>query len=101
MLVFGSANVHEAVQDYSSVAFHERWLLRFYDLYLKGKATGWDRAPGVRWFVGGSGALREAEDWPPPAVETRALYLQPTGDASVTSLNGCVAAIAAGRRALN
>ncbi len=87
LLVFGSANVHEAVQDYSSVAFHERWLLPFYDLYLKDKPTGWAQTPNVRWFVGGSGELREADTWPPPAVKTAVLYLRDASDGSVTSLN--------------
>ena len=61
LLVFGSANVHAAVQDFSSVGFHEKWLLPFYDHYLKGRDTGWDREPAVRWYVGGTNELRCAD----------------------------------------
>ena len=37
LLVFGSSDLYAAVADYSSVAFHEKYLLPFYDCYLKGK----------------------------------------------------------------
>lgn len=87
LLVFGSANVQAAVQDFSSVGFHERYLLAFYDHYLKGLDTGWERVPDVRWFVSGTDEMRTAEAWPPPAAQWRTWYLAngPTG--SVRSLN--------------
>lgn len=50
LLVFGSANVQAAVQDFSSVGFHARYLLPFYDRYLKGIDTGWECVPDVRWL---------------------------------------------------
>ncbi len=87
LLVFGSANVHAAVQDFSSVAFHERWLLPFYDHYLKGRDTSWQREPTVRWYVGGSGELRAAEDWPPKHIRYRSLYLRKGRSGAVASLN--------------
>ena len=87
LLVFGSANVHAAVQDYSSVAFHERWLLPFYDHYLKDKRTDWEATQPVRWFVGGSGVLRDAAAWPPSAVRHVEFYLHRIGAGSVSSLN--------------
>ena len=87
MLVFGSANVHEAVQAFSSIEFHEKWLLPFYDLYLKGKATGWEREPAVRWYVGGTSELRSDVQWPPTGIGYRTFYLGKGPSGSVTSLN--------------
>ncbi len=87
LLVFGSANVQAAVQDFSSVGFHERYLLPFYDHYLKGRDTGWDHVPDVRWFVGGTEEMRTADAWPPSAVRWRTWYLASGPTGSVRSLN--------------
>jgi uncharacterized protein len=87
LLVFGSANVHEAVQDFSSIGFHEKWLLPFYDLYLKGKATGWQGEPAVRWFVGGTSELRSDTQWPPRDLVYRTFHLRKGPSGGVTSLN--------------
>ncbi len=87
LLVFGSASVHEAVQDFSSIGFHQKWLLPFYDFHLKGKATGWDREPAVRWYVGGTGELRSDTQWPPSDIRYRTFHLRKSPSASVTSLN--------------
>lgn len=87
LLVFGSANVHAAVQDFSSVAFHEKWLLPFYDRYLKGNDTGWEKEPDVRWFVGGSNDVRSDAEWPPRGIRYRELYLRKGPAGAVASLN--------------
>ena len=91
MLVFGSANLHAAVQDYSSIAFHEKYLLPFYDRYLKGKETSYEAEPAVRWFASGANELRTANDWPPEDINYKTYYLAKSGRegsaASVTSLN--------------
>jgi len=87
LLVFGSANVHAAVQDFSSVAFHEKYLLPFYDRYLKGKDTGYEAEPGVRWFASGAEGLRSAASWPPGDVAYRTYYLAAGPTGSVASLN--------------
>ena len=87
LLVFGSANLHEAVQAFSSIGFHEKWLLPFYDLHLKGKANGWEREPSVRWYVGGSGELRSDTQWPPAGIHYRTYHLRKGPSGSVTSLN--------------
>jgi putative CocE/NonD family hydrolase len=88
LLVFGSANVHEAVQDFSSIGFHEKWLLPFYDRWLKDKATTWDKEPAVRWYVTGSNGLtRTARTWPPREAKYQTWHLRSKGQGSVTSLN--------------
>ncbi len=87
LLVFSSANVQEAVQDYSSVAFHERYLLPFYDRYLKGLATDYETQPAVRYFAAGVKELRSADEWPPADVVRKTYYLRKGKSGSVTSLN--------------
>lgn len=87
LLVFSSANLQQAVQDYSSVAFHEKYLLPFYDRYLKGVETNYESQPTVRYFSSGATELRTADAWPPRDVEVKSLYLQSGPTGSVTSLN--------------
>lgn len=87
LMVFSSANVQQAVQDYSSVEFHEKYLLPFYDRYLKGLATSYDSEPPVRYFASGASELRTAQQWPPSDVQHRELFLQPGPSGSVHSLN--------------
>ena len=91
LLVFGSANLHAAVQDYSSIAFHERYLLPFYDRYLKGKQTAYEAEPAVRWFASGATQQRTANAWPPEDIDYRTYYLVKAESGGpgggVTSLN--------------
>ncbi len=91
LLVFSSANLQQAVQDYSSIAFHERYPLPFYDRYLKGQDTGYEALPDVRYFASGVSDLRTADTWPPRDIRIKALYLHAGPSGSVTSLNdGCL-----------
>jgi uncharacterized protein len=87
LLVFGSSNLYAAVADYSSVAFHEKYLLPFYDCYLKGRKTSYLDEPAVRYFVTGADRFESARTWPPRGVDYTPFYLArgPTG--SVASLN--------------
>ncbi len=87
LLVFSSANVQDAVQDYSSVAFHKEYLLPFYDRYLKGLETSYESQPPVRYFPGGSRALRTAQAWPPKDSYPKVFYLTAGPTGSVQSLN--------------
>jgi hypothetical protein len=87
LLVFGSSNLYAAVADYSSVAFHEKYLLPFYDCYLKGKRTPWLDEPDVRYFVTGADRFESADAWPPRRIEHRPFYLSGAKSGSVTSLN--------------
>ncbi len=87
LLVFGSANVYEAVQDFSSVDFHEKFLLPFYNRYLKGLDTSYEAEPAVRYFLGGTSEMRSAGAWPPKDIAYRAMYLGAGPTGSVTSLN--------------
>ncbi len=67
--------------DYTATGGFDHWahMIRWFDFHLKGKSSGVDKDPPVRYFVMGSNVWREARDWPVPASET-AFYLQPGGE---------------------
>jgi len=56
-------------------------MIRWFDYHLKGKATGVDRDPPVRYYVMGENIWREARDWPPPSTPTP-YYLEAGGGLS-------------------
>jgi uncharacterized protein len=87
LLVFGSSDVYAAVADYSSIAFHEKYLLPFYDCYLKGKRTSYLDEPDVRYFVTGADRFDSAPNWPPKNSRYVPYYLGAGPTGSVTSLN--------------
>lgn len=87
LLVFSSANLQQAVQDYSSIEFHSKYLLPFYDRYLKNIETDYESQPAVRYFASGADHLRTADSWPPRDIETKVLYLANGPSGSVKSLN--------------
>jgi putative CocE/NonD family hydrolase len=87
LLVFGSSDLYAAVADYSSVAFHEKYLLPFYDRYLKGIDTGYDNEAAVRYFVTGADRFETASSWPPDHTNAVSFYLGGDKTGSVISLN--------------
>jgi uncharacterized protein len=87
LLLLGTSNLYAAVSDFSSVAFHEKFLLPFYDHYLKGRQTPYLKEPNVRYFVGGADEFKTAETWPPAHVAYQAFYLKRGPSGSITSLN--------------
>ena len=87
LLVFGSSDLYAAVADYSSVAFHEKYLLPFYDCYLKGRRTAYLDEPAVRYFVTGGDRFESAATWPPPGPRHVPYYLGKGPTGSVASLN--------------
>lgn len=97
LLVFGSSDLYAAVADYSSIAFHEKYLLPFYDCYLKGKKTSYLDEPDVRYFVTGADRFDASAMWPPPSVNYVPYYLGKGPTGSIASLNdGTLAATAPG-----
>ena len=87
LLVFGSSDLYAAVANYSSIAFHEKYLLPFYDCYLKGKRTAYLDEPEVRYFVTGAERFDSAPAWPPQNARTVPYYLGAGPSGSVASLN--------------
>lgn len=87
LMVFGSANLYEAVAEYSSTEFHEQQMLPFYDWCLKGLQTSYVQQPDVRYVAQGINKIRTATSWPPQGVTYTPLYLSKAPSGSLTSLN--------------
>lgn len=99
LLVLGAAGVNEAVAEYSSIAFHERYLLPFYNWCLKGEETTYAQQAPVTYAVVNGRGMQSAESWPPKDVSYRTWYLSAGPTGSVTSLNdGALTANAADRK---
>ena len=94
----GVPNAWAAAAEFSSVEFHQRVLLPFYDHYLKGKQTDYLARPNVEYAVRGANVMRTAESWPPPGVRYTRWYLNAAASGSVTSLNDGGLAPQTGRR---
>ena len=87
LMVFGASNLYEAVAEYSSNAFHEKFMLPFYDWCLKGERTSYVDEPDVRYVVLGANKVRSGDSWPPKGVTYTSFYLGKGPSGSVTSLN--------------
>jgi uncharacterized protein len=86
LVVTGARNTFEAHRMFDQVEFHEKELLPFYDLHLKGKNNGFMEAEPVRLFVRGTNAWRAERQWPPQAKYI-VFYLHKGPSGSVTSMN--------------
>jgi uncharacterized protein len=86
LVVTGARNTFEAHQLFDQVDFHEKELLPFYDLHLKGKNNGFMDSEPIRLFVRGANVWRAEDQWPPRATATE-FYLRKGPSGSVTSLN--------------
>jgi putative CocE/NonD family hydrolase len=53
--------------------------LAFFDRWLKGKATGIDEGPPVRYWLHGAEEWREASEWPPAGVVFQDMFLRADG----------------------
>jgi predicted acyl esterase len=86
LVVTGARNTFEAHKMFDQIDFHEKELLPFYDLHLKGKNNGFMEAEPVRLYVRGANVWRAEEQWPPKATTTP-YYLRKGPSGSVTSMN--------------
>jgi uncharacterized protein len=87
LFISGSATPFTAQRDFSLVEFHQKYLLPFYDCYLKGEKTSHEARPNVAYTVRNTGAVKSAETWPPPGAIATRFYLAKGPTESVTSLN--------------
>jgi putative CocE/NonD family hydrolase len=87
LLVTGSPNVFQAAADFNSIAFHEKYLLPFYDWCLKGQQTSYVNEPAVRYHLMGANTMKSADAWPPANITYRSYYLKKGPTGSVKSLN--------------
>ncbi len=77
--------VHHA---FDTEEFHAKWLLPFYDRYLKGIDNGYEKLPAVRAGMQGTdGEWREEAEWPPKSAKMTPFYLRRKKSGSLTSLN--------------
>jgi hypothetical protein len=87
LLVVGTGSVAGAVANFSSIAFHERFMLPFYDHYLKGASTTYQTEPAARYFLDGADQFESADAWPPRDAVLTPYFLAPGPSGSVVSLN--------------
>jgi putative CocE/NonD family hydrolase len=83
----GPPNAWAANMEFNGVELHEKVMLPFYDRFLKGRQTEWDRRPAVEYFVRGANVFRSSDTWPPAGVKYKSWYLSADKTGSVTSLN--------------
>jgi putative CocE/NonD family hydrolase len=62
-------------------------MLRWYDYWLNGTATGVLDEPRVRYFLMGANEWRSADTWPPPNVKPQRWFLRETANERINSLN--------------
>ena len=83
----GAATAFSSASDFATVDFHKKYLLPFYDHYLKGATTSWSARPNVEYPVRNTGTVRSFSTWPPPGTVPTVLHLHKGPSGSVTSLN--------------
>ncbi|MGB5079996.1 MAG: CocE/NonD family hydrolase [Burkholderiales bacterium] len=83
----GPPNAWAANAEFNGTELHEKVLLPFYDRFLKGKETEWEKRPAVEYFVRGANVMKSSDTWPPAGVQYQAWHLQAGPSGSVTSLN--------------
>jgi predicted acyl esterase len=87
LAISGTATPFTSQSDFATVEFHRKYLLPFYDKYLKGLKTSHDDRPNVEYVVRNTGKVRSFEAWPPPGTSPAHFYLTKGPTGSVTSLN--------------
>lgn len=87
LFISGTPTPFTAQRDFSTVEFHEKYLLPFYDRYLKNAKTSHEARADVEYTVRNTGAMKSAATWPPPGARATAFYLAQGPSRSVTSLN--------------
>jgi predicted acyl esterase len=93
--ITGTATAMSSMVDFADPAFHETYLLPFYEHFLKGVDNGYESRPNVEYVVKNTGVTRTFDQWPPPGVERRTFFLSSAPSGSVSSLNdGSLAAAA-------
>ena len=92
----GTPTAFSSMVDFADQEFHRKYLLPFYDKYLKGLKTSYDDRPNVEYVVRNTGKVRGFDTWPPPHTSRLRFYLGPGPTGTVTSLNdGSLEAVSA------
>jgi putative CocE/NonD family hydrolase len=87
LAITGTATAFSSMVDFADPEFHKKYLLPFYDRFLKGIENGFEDRPNVEYVVKNTGVTRAFETWPPPGVRRETYYLASGPTGSVTSLN--------------
>jgi uncharacterized protein len=87
LAITGTPTAFSSMLDFKDEAFHEKYLLPFYDHYLKGLKTSWLGRPNVEYPVRNTGTMRSFDSWPPPGVTRVSYFLGDGPTGSVASLN--------------
>lgn len=87
LAITGTATAATSMVDFADVEFHAKYLLPFYDKYLKGEKTSYDDRPNVEYVVRNTGVVRAFDTWPPPGTTKKLFHLSKGPTGSVTSLN--------------
>ena len=87
LAITGTATPMTSMTDFADPAWHERYLLPFYEHFLKGVDNGFEDRPEVEYVVRNTGVTRAFPSWPPPGTRRETFYLNAAPSGSVTSLN--------------
>ncbi len=87
LAISGTPTPLTSQSDFAGVEFHRRYLLPFYDKYLKGLTTSYDERPEVEYLVRNTGTARSFGAWPPAGTAPAHFYLTKGRTGSVTSIN--------------
>jgi uncharacterized protein len=87
LMMSGVPTLPQALAEFASIEFHQKTLAPFYDHYLKGADTDYQRRAPVEYFLNGANIVRNDSEWPPVSVREHSLYLKSGPSGTVTSLN--------------
>jgi putative CocE/NonD family hydrolase len=87
LAITGTPTAFSSMVDFADPEFHKKYLLPFYDRFLKGIENGFENRPNVEYVVKNTGVTRTCETWPPPGARKETLYLASGPTGSVSSLN--------------
>ncbi|AJW98275.1 CocE/NonD family hydrolase [Burkholderia gladioli pv. gladioli] len=86
LLISGTPSMPAIQGDFESISFHQKHLLPFYDKYLKGLDTGFERRPSVTFEMREAGQTVLSTAWPPKSQDL-AFWLSGTKADACVSLN--------------
>jgi putative CocE/NonD family hydrolase len=87
LAITGTPTAFSSMLDFADIEFHRKYLLPFYDRYLKGLKTDFEERPNVEYIVRNTGVVRSFENWPPSQTRPTRFYLGKGPTGSVKSLN--------------
>lgn len=87
LAITGTATAFSSAVDFADIEFHKKYLLPFYDMYLKGEKTSYATRPNVEYVLRHGGVTRASDTWPPPGIHLVPFYLAAGPSGSLSSLN--------------